>query len=133
MDPAAAAELRAGAGIVGNADQGGKRQITLIETGAWHRTERDLGAVADPALRRVNLLVSGVELSESRARVLRVGVVRIRIGGETAPCRRMEELKPGLQLALRPEWRGGAFGEVLDDGRIFVGDPVAWEPADVPG
>ena len=24
-------------------------------------------------------------------------------------------------------WTGGAFGEVLDDGEILVGDPVCWE------
>jgi hypothetical protein len=38
----------------------------------------------------------------------------------------MEEAHAGLQSALRPDWRGGVFGEVLDDGRIAVGDPVEW-------
>ena len=28
-----------------------------------------------------------------------------------------------------PEWRGGAFAEVLDDGTIRVGDEIAWEDA----
>ena len=39
----------------------------------------------------------------------------------------MEESHPGLQEALRPDWRGGAYGEVLDDGVIQVGDVVAFE------
>ena len=34
---------------------------------------------------------------------------------------------PGLRAAMYPEWGGGAFGEVLDGGRVAVGDPVTWE------
>ena len=36
----------------------------------------------------------------------------------------MEETWEGLQEAMRQSWAGGAFGEVLDDGEIFVGDLV---------
>jgi MOSC domain-containing protein YiiM len=28
---------------------------------------------------------------------------------------------------MRANWGGGAFGEVLDDGEIAVGDPVTWD------
>jgi MOSC domain-containing protein YiiM len=31
-----------------------------------------------------------------------------------------------LRLALGPEWRGGAFGEILEGGTIRVGDAVRW-------
>ena len=33
---------------------------------------------------------------------------------------------------MRPDWGGGAFAEVLDDGEIRVGDPVTWEEAPLP-
>jgi MOSC domain-containing protein YiiM len=59
--------------------------------------------------------------------VLRLGGVRVRIKGETRPCERMDEALAGLRAAMDPDWRGGAFGQVLDDGVLTVGDPVRWD------
>ena len=130
MDPAEAADLRRGAGIVGNANQGGWRQVTIVAAADWDRVVEALGTAVDPGERRANLLVSGVALAHTRDRVLQVGGCRLRVRGETRPCERMDEAEPGLRTALDPGWRGGVFAEVLDDGRIRVGDPVAWaEPA----
>ncbi|MCY4507891.1 MAG: MOSC domain-containing protein [Acidobacteria bacterium] len=130
MDRADAADLRRGAGIVGNANQGGWRQVTIVAAADWDRVVEALGTPVDPGERRANLLVSGVALAHTRDRVLQVGGCRLRVRGETRPCERMDEAEPGLRAALDPGWRGGVFAEVLDDGRISVGDPVAWaEPA----
>ena len=127
MDPVAEAELLAGRGIVGNANQGGKRQVTLIEQEVWEELMRNLDASLSPSARRANLMVNGVRLAQSNGRVLRVGSCRIQIYGETRPCEQMEDALPGLREALKPNWNGGAYGEILDDGRIEVGDSVAWE------
>lgn len=127
MDPRERVTACAGAGLVDNANQGGKRQVTLIETGRWAALEEALGQTLDPAVRRANLLVSGVELAESVGRVLRVGAVRLAVRGETHPCARMDDAVPGLQAAMVPDWNGGVYAEVLDDGEIAVGDSVAWE------
>jgi MOSC domain-containing protein YiiM len=86
----------------------------------------ELHGELDPAVRRANLLVQGVDLAESRGRVLHVGTARIRIYSETKPCERMEEALPGLRAAMYSSWRGGAYGEVLSDGHIAVGDRVIW-------
>jgi MOSC domain-containing protein YiiM len=126
MDPAREARLVAGRGIVGNANQGGKRQVTIISREAWAAATRELSADIDPAARRANLMVSGLELAKTRGRILRVGDVRLRVYGETKPCWQMEESRAGLQNALKPDWRGGVFAEVLDDGTIAVGDRVEW-------
>jgi MOSC domain-containing protein YiiM len=126
MDPVARATFRAGRGIVGNADQGGRRQVTLIDRQHWDLVVDDLGDYVDPAGRRANLLVGGLSLADSRGMILRVGNCRLRLNGETRPCERMDEARPGLRHALTPLWRGGAYGEVLDDGEIELGAPVEW-------
>jgi MOSC domain-containing protein YiiM len=126
MDPVERAELQAAYGIVGNADWGGRRQVTLIRRETWEEIVRTLGTSVDPTARRANLLVSGVPLADTRGRTLQIGACRIRIGGETTPCERMDEACPGLHQAMIPDWGGGAYGEVLDDAEIRVGDTVLW-------
>jgi MOSC domain-containing protein YiiM len=124
MDAAQTARLVAGAGIVGNADQGSRRQVTVISAESWADAEEELGQQVDPRTRRANLLVRGVSLAASRGKVLWVGPVSIRIYGETRPCRQMEESCAGLQAALGSEWRGGVYGEVLNGGEVAAGDAV---------
>ncbi|HRV94016.1 MAG TPA: MOSC domain-containing protein [Anaerolineae bacterium] len=126
MDPVDQAQLIAGRGLVGNANQGGKRQVTIIEQDVWETLMAALGADLDPSARRANLMVSGLKLADSRHKILQIGSCRIRIYGETKPCEQMDEAFPGLQDAMRDKWGGGAFGEILDDGDIAVGDSVAW-------
>lgn len=129
MDGRDSAALVAGRGIVGDATKGGRRQVTILSLDRWRQLTAHLPGPPDPAIRRANLLVDGVDLDSSRGRILAIGEVRIRIFGETRPCHQMDEACPGLQDALAPPWGGGAFGEVLNDGEIHVGCPVAWEAA----
>src|SRR5262245_8831452 len=86
MDAVIRAQLRAGRGIVGSANQGGRRQVTIIDRGAWDRVNETLQDDIDPALRRANLLLSGLPLAGTRGRTLRIGPCRFQINGETRPC-----------------------------------------------
>ena len=126
MDSVESAMLEMGVGLAGNANQGGRRQVTIIEREVWERLMDKVKGTLPPATRRANLLISGLSLKKSRKRILLVGCCRIRILGETKPCERMEEALQGLEEAMRQSWAGGAFGEVLDDGEILVGDLVSW-------
>ena len=126
MDVTEQATLRAQRGLVGNADQGRRRQVTLMEQERWQAIMEAVGASLPPVTRRANLLLSGIQLTQSRKRILQIGAYRIRIFGETKPCERMDEAWPGLKEAMYDNWGGGAFGEVLDDGDIAVGDAVYW-------
>jgi len=128
MDPQVQVRCVAGRGIEGNTCRSSTRQVTIIAREQWDAMMRALGGALDPAARRANIMVSGIDLAKSRGRVLRLGGVRVRIRGETRPCERMDEALPGLRTAMDPEWRGGAFGEVLDDGPVAIGDAVAWDP-----
>lgn len=127
MDPAHRATVVARRGIVGNANQGGKRQVTIVSSKHWTDVTAPLGATPDPRLRRANLLVSDIDFSDAHGKILKIGPIRIRIYGETRPCEQMEAAVPGLKDAMSVPWGGGAFGEVLDDGEISVGDDVTWE------
>lgn len=127
MDPVDAANLVEGQGVAGSVDRSRRRQVTILSKEDWAACMSELHAELDPSARRANLLVSGLQLARTRDRVLRIGDARLLIGGEVTPCERMEEALPGLQQALRPEWRGGVFAQVLTGGTIHVGDPAAWE------
>jgi len=127
MDAVEIAELEVEHGLRGNANRGGKRQVTIISRQRWAELIDALGADVPPSARRANLMVSGLDLEESRGRVLRVGDSRLKINGETRPCEQMEAAHAGLQALMRDRWGGGAFAEVLDGGEIHVGDMVEWD------
>jgi MOSC domain-containing protein YiiM len=128
MDPANEVDMVAGKGVARDASFGrSRRQVTLIEKEVFDRVRLALPA-AEPVMRRANILLSGVRLAESRGRVLRVGGSRILIHGETRPCERMDEQCEGLRASLSPGWGGGAYGVVLDDGLVRIGDTAELEP-----
>lgn len=130
MDAVQQAECIADAGLAGSADRSRRRQITILERESWDRLMAMLGDSSDPSSRRANLLVSGISLAHTRGQVLRIGDVRLLVGGEVTPCERMDDVAQGLQDAMRGGWAGGAFTQVLSSGTIRVGDPVWWEPSE---
>jgi MOSC domain-containing protein YiiM len=127
MDPVDSALLEVDRGLSGNANRGGKRQVTIISKERWAELIDALGANLPPGARRANLMVSGIDLENSRGRVLRVGGTRLKINGETRPCEQMEAAHAGLQELMKERWGGGAFAEVLDGGEIRVGNGVGFE------
>ena len=127
MDARESIELVAGRGVEGSADRGGRRQVTILEREVWDSLMRELGSDAGPETRRANVLVSGIDLRASRGRVLRLGGTRVRIAGEVKPCERMEEAVKGLRALMYPEWKGGAFGQIVEGGTLSVGDVAEWE------
>jgi MOSC domain-containing protein YiiM len=126
MDPVTTALLEVGGGLRGNANRGGKRQVTIIAQERWSELMDALDADLSPSARRANLMVSGLNLDNSRGRALRIGTTRLLIRGETRPCEQMEAARAGLQELMKERWGGGAFAEVVEGGEIGVGDEVEW-------
>jgi len=125
MDAVSEVRTLRGEGIEGDANRGrSRRQVTVIEREVFERIASGLPA-AEPAMRRANVMVSGVRLEGARGRTLHLGGVRLQIRGETRPCERMDAQCPGLTDALDPDWNGGVFAVVLDDGEIRVGDAAS--------
>lgn len=126
MDKVDRVQVIAGKGLLNNADQGGQRQVTIIEKERWAGHMQKLGASVEPVARRANLMVSHCTLAETRGQILQIGNCRLKIRGHTAPCERMDEAHPGLKDVMIPNWGGGAYAEALNDGEICVGDEVRW-------
>ena len=127
MDTVTEVTLVAGNGLVGNADQGGRRQVTILEREMWERLMEEVCGRLSASARRANILINGLALANSRKRILLIGSCRIRVLGETKPCEKMEEAHAGLQKAMEHDWAGGVYGEVLENGVIQLGDVVSWE------
>jgi len=132
MDALREATLVAGQGVEGSVGRSRRRQITIIALEAWESATAGLKRDPGAASRRANMMVSGIELANTRGRILKVGTCRIEIGGELTPCERMDEAAPGLRIALQPEWRGGVFAQVIEGGVVRVGDRVEWEAPSQP-
>jgi MOSC domain-containing protein YiiM len=126
MDAVARATLVEGQGVAGSVGRSTRRQVTLIERENWDQCMRDLERSADPKGRRANIMLSGIRLARTRGKVLVVGKTRLAIGGELTPCERMDEVVPGLQTAMKADWRGGVFAQVVEGGEIAIGDLVEW-------
>ena len=127
MDPKSSATLIAGKGLQGNANIGGKRQVTIIEKEIWENHNQKLNTNLPPSGRRANLMISGLSLLNSRGKILKIGECLLKINGETKPCERMDELHKGLKDVMYENWGGGAYAEVLKEGEIKEGDTVSWE------
>ena len=130
MDSINQATFVEGEGLIGDANFGATRQVTVIEKEIFDRIASELPDM-DAKMRRANIMVSGIRLQDSRDKVLAIGDVKIRLRGETRPCEVMEEQCPGPRNALDLHWAGGAHGSVIQGGEIRVNDGVTIE-AEVP-
>ena len=104
-----------------------RRQVSLIERADWHAAIAEIGQDLPWQTRRANLLVDGLDLPQRAGARLRIGQALLEITVECDPCYRMEEIAPGLEAALKSDWRGGALARVLEGGHVAVGDEIRIE------
>ncbi|MCG9698116.1 MOSC domain-containing protein [Shewanella sp. Isolate11] len=103
-----------------------KRQVTVLSFEQWQQACETVQAELHWTTRRANLLVEGLTFSETDVgKTLHIGELQLLITGETDPCKKMQQAHPGLEQALRPDWRGGVTCRVINDASINVGDEVS--------
>ncbi len=99
--------------------------MSLMSREAWADGCADLGdPQLEPRGRRANLLVEGVDLPGSIGGRIAIGPCIIDVVAELAPCRLMDDFRPGLRDALKPACRGGVYGRIVRGGALRVGDAV---------
>ncbi len=104
-----------------------ERVVSVIAAEDWAAACAELDPPADPAgelpwvTRRANLLIEGLRLPRAAGALLRVGEVVLEVTGQTFPCKRMEEARPGLLKALAKDWRGGVLCKVKSPGVVRIG------------
>ena len=125
MDSHESIESITGKGLAGCVGVKSKnRQITVLSLKAWSKAQEEIDQQLGPVNRRANFLVDEIDLENSKGKILLVGDLKIEITGETKPCAQMDKLHQGLREALKPHWRGGVTGKILNSCRVTVGDQV---------
>ena len=105
----------------------GKRQVTILARRDWQAACAEAGGQLDWLESRRNLYVDHLPLARTTGGRIRIGDAVMEITGECDPCWKMDRALPGLQAAMRTDWRGGITCRVLAEGSIAVGDPVTLE------
>lgn len=102
--------------------------LTLIEAEALQALKAETGIELSPAEVRRQVLTRGVRLNDLVARRFRVGQV-VCLGEEWCePCNQLQKMtKPGVLRGLAH--RGGLRAQVVEGGRIAVGDAVTADGA----
>ena len=133
MEARDAAEALAGRGLDGDryaieagkfsGTKVGKRAITLIEREAIAAANDAYGVGIDESETRRNVVVEGVALNHLVGKEFTVGGVLLRGFDLSEPCAYLEEVT-GKQVRKAFVHRGGLRAEIIEGGRIAIGDAV---------
>jgi MOSC domain-containing protein YiiM len=107
------------AGLEGDrhAKVGSRRALLLMEEEVLASFDLPAGAVSE----QVTVRGLGLHQLDPGAR-LRIGEAELEVTSHCAPCRRMDEIRPGLRKDL--EGRRGRFARVVKGGAVAVGDAI---------
>ena len=124
MQECLVAEASIDNGVAGDFRGTGKRPVTLMSEELWAEVEAELGMPLQWTLRRINLLIRGLDFSALHGCALEIGSAQLIVRGTTPPCGRMDEQVPGLTKALDSDDRGGLWATVTRPSTIQIGDRV---------
>jgi hypothetical protein len=101
-----------------------RRQVTLIEREqiAEHATALGLPSIAPGAVRS-NIETGGINLIGLLGRDIQIGEAVLRLYAPRDPCAKMDAICQGLRARMMDQ-RQGVLAEVVQSGRVRVGDPI---------
>ena len=117
-------ELSPQAGVIGDHGTSRRRQVSLLDEDSWNAACIEVDEALNWTTRRSNVLVSGLDLQNLVGSQIRLGSALVEVMGEVVPCHVMDAAKKGLKHALKPDWRGGVYGRVIESGQVHVGDKI---------
>jgi MOSC domain-containing protein YiiM len=98
--------------------------ITLIASEAVEAVASEGDVFVEPAATRRNVLTSGIDVNELVGKRFRIGNVECEGVQLCEPCTTLESMtQPGVIKAF--VHRAGLNADILSDGEISIGDPVA--------
>jgi MOSC domain-containing protein YiiM len=127
-------KLLAGTGVEGDryaaaggrwSEKGGAgRQLTLIEREAIEAALRDYGVELAPGATRRNIVTQGVALNHLVGRRFRIGTVEVTGVRLAEPCSYLAGMTDA-RIVRALVHRGGLRADIVTDGSVRLGDPVA--------
>lgn len=96
---------------------GSKRQVLLMDVETLELLNLQPGQIKE------NITTSGLKVQElRRGQRLRIGEAVLEVTLHCGPCKRMDDIRPGLEKELRG--RRGMLCRVVQGGLIRRGDPI---------
>ena len=111
-------------GVIGDHGTSKRRQVSLLDIAAWQTACSEAGTTLPWTTRRSNILVQCEDLQSLVGQSIQLGTAHVQVLGEVTPCHFMDAAQPGLEAALKIDWRGGVYGRVIDAGQTSVGDQI---------
>jgi len=105
-------------------EEGGGRDVTLIEVEALDRLRHDFDVDLQPSESRRNIATRGIVLDSLIGREFRIGEVVLRGVSSCEPCAHLVEMS-GKGVLRGLVHRGGLRADIVTDGVIRVGDTIS--------
>jgi len=111
-------------GVIGDHGTSLRRQVTILDIASWNAACGDVDISLPWTSRRANILVENLDLKSLVGQTIRIGTALAKVRGEVVPCYVMDAAHLGLKDAMKSEWRGGVFAQILQRGTVKIDDKI---------
>tara|TARA_B100001123_G_scaffold283926_1_gene316313 strand:- start:1002 stop:1439 length:438 start_codon:yes stop_codon:yes gene_type:complete len=101
-----------------------KSQITLIEIENINHYNQKFGTSIEPIDFRRNIITEGIRLNDLVGKEFVIGEIRVKAHDLCRPCKSLQENLGQKNIIEEFLHKGGLRCEILNSGKIFVGDNI---------